>query len=109
MNIHTPIWQASVALTAPRPEPTPAETVAAYQAVLDRARSIVAARPFLKDCGVRDPNTFYHLTVDDRADVAVLTWMTVGGAVDRQRFPARLLGMAVDEVWAWQATQGERA
>jgi hypothetical protein len=60
-----------------------------YHRVLRRAQSVVASEPYLMDCGVKEPNTFFHLVVGDHD--AVLTWIAPGAAVQRCRFPAAML------------------
>lgn len=80
---------------------------ASHQDVMDRAISIVMARPYLMDCR-RDGETFHHLVTDGTGD-AVLTWtrcgsVTRGGlVVERCRFPAWLLDATCDAVSDWQA------
>jgi hypothetical protein len=92
-------------------EATAATLCADYHELVRKAQGIVAAQPYLMDCGVREPNTFFHLQIDARADVAVLTWTSpraVGGA-DRCRFPARLLDMDWESLSSWQLAQQNAA
>lgn len=106
------IWKACLSETEPdrfNGTISPLALANEYHDMERRARGIVAARPYLKDCGVSEPNTFFHLSVGRTTTVLTWTWCgsTVNGGLvtESQAFPTRLLDMTVDELAAWQAAQ----